>query len=127
MDEEARRAPSGMARLMALTCVRNAWVENIRASLTPVTRTADGFDVTVVDTDGRRIPWPEASYFGDEAIRDLMRQVANRLYTLRAMIDGPALQAVLDHWHSAAAAWNEPELDREFMKEIEAYQGSGGG
>ena len=79
-------------------------MENIRASFTPVSRTADGFDVTVVDTDGRRIPWPEVSYLGDKAIRDLIRQVANRLYTLRAMNDEPALQGVLDLGHSSAAA-----------------------
>ena len=42
---------------MAMLCVRNTHIENIHAGLTPVTHTGDWSDVTVVDADGRRIPW----------------------------------------------------------------------
>ena len=36
--------------------------------------------MTVLDAEGRRIPWPEGSHFDDDAMRDLMRQVVDRLF-----------------------------------------------
>ena len=55
-------------------------LEDMHAGIVPVTRTGDFSDVTVVDADGRRIPWPEVSHFDDEAMRDLMRDIVDRLY-----------------------------------------------
>ena len=64
-----------MAKLMALTCVRNTKLEDIHAGIVPVSRTGDYSDVVVVDADGRRIAWRGVSHFDDDAMRDLMRQV----------------------------------------------------
>ena len=66
---------------MALLCVRNTALEDIHAGRVPVTRTGDYSDVTVVDADGRRIPWPQVSHFDDDAMRDLMREIVDKLYT----------------------------------------------
>ena len=46
-------------------------------------RTRDYSDVTVIDADGRRIPWPEVSHFDDDAMHGLMRQIVHCLYTLQ--------------------------------------------
>ena len=70
-----------LVRTMVLLCVRNSMIEDIHAGLVPVTRTGDYSDVTVIDADGRRIPWSEVSHFDDNAMRDLMRQVVDRVYT----------------------------------------------
>ena len=116
MDEETRRAFASLAKLMALTCVRNTKLEDIHAGTVPVTRTGDYSDVAVIDADGRRIPWPEVSHFDDDAMRDLMRQVVDRLYTFHVMIDDPQFQAVLDRWQSVIRNWDEPTLDAGLME-----------
>ena len=41
--------------------VRNTKLDNLHAGVVPATRTGDYSDVTVIDADGRRIPWPEVS------------------------------------------------------------------
>ena len=38
-----------------------------------VTRMGDYSDVTVVDADGRNIPWPEVSHLGNNTMQDLMK------------------------------------------------------
>ena len=61
-----------LVRTMALTCVRNTMIEDIHAGLVPVTRIGDYLDVTVIDVDGCRTPWPEASHIDDAVMRELM-------------------------------------------------------
>lgn len=74
---------------MAMLCVRNTHIENIHAGLTPVTHTGDWSDVTMVDADGRRIPWTEVSHITDEDMRELMRQIVNRLCTFHLCAGRP--------------------------------------
>ena len=126
MDEETRRAFAGLAKLMALTCVRNTKLEDIHAGIVPVTRTGDYSDVVVLDADGRRIPWPEVSHFDDAAMRDLMRQVVNRLYTFHVKIDDPQFQAMLELWQPAIRNWDEPTLDTGLMEPIMAPRAADG-
>ncbi len=115
MNEKERQTLSIMAKLMALTCVRNTKLEDIHAGIVPVTRTGDYSDVTVVDADGQQIPWPRVSHFDDDAMRDLMRQVVDRLYTFHAKIDDPRFQAMLAFWESSIRTWDEPKLDADLM------------
>lgn len=115
MNESERQTLSIVAKLMALTCVRNTKLEDIHAGIVPVTRTGDYSDVTVVDADGQRIPWPRVSHFDDDAMRDLMRQVVDRLYTFHAKIDDPQFQAMLDFWRPSVRTWDEPKLDADLI------------
>ena len=115
MNESERQTLSIVAKLMALTCVRNTKLEDIHAGIVPVTRTGDYSDVTVVDADGQRIPWPRVSHFDDDAMRDLMRQVVDRLYTFHAKIDDPQFRAMLEFWRSSVRTWDEPKLDADLM------------
>ena len=120
MDKEERKVLADLAKLMALTCVRNTKLEDIHAGIVPVSRTGDYSDVVVVDADGRRIAWPGVSHFDDDAMRDLMRQVVDRLYTFHVMIDDPRFQAMLAFWQPSTRRWDEPKLDADLMVPIAA-------
>ena len=81
MDAKERRKVPGFVRILALICVRQSMLETLHRGSTPITRTGDYSDVFVVDADGRRIPWPEVSRFDEDEMRDLMREIVNKLYT----------------------------------------------
>ena len=53
----------------------------LHRGLSPITHTGDYSDVVVVDADGRRIPWPDMSRFDENEMRDLMREIVNKIYT----------------------------------------------
>ena len=118
-EGEEKRTTAGLAKVIAMTCVRNTNLEDIHAGLVPVTRTGDYSDVIVVDADGRKIPWPKVSHFDNDAMRDLMKQIVNRLYSFQLLSGGPGFQSWMAHWETVARKWEEPELDAGFMKAIE--------
>ena len=97
MDAELRRGlHAELAKAMAMFCVRNTKREDIHAGLVPVTQTGDYCDVTVIDADGRRIPRPEVSHFDDDAMRELMRQIVDRLYTFQELIGDPRMLQLME-------------------------------
>ncbi len=96
---------------MAMLCVRNTHLETIHAGKTPITRTGDYSDVLVVDAEGRRIPWTEVSHIDGDEMRDLMRDIVNRLYTFHLCSDDPKLKAQIERWMGVAGKWDEPEID----------------
>lgn len=100
---------------MAMLCVRNTRLETIHAGETPVTKTGDWGDVTVVDADGNRIPWTDVSHISDDEMRDLMRDIVNRPYTFHLCADEPGLQAEIDRWMKVAGKWDEPEIDQRLI------------
>jgi hypothetical protein len=95
--------------------VRNTQLETLHAGPAPVTRTGDYSDVFVLDADGRRIPWTEVSRIDDIEMRDLMRDIVNRLYTFHLGADDPKLQAQIERWMSVALKWDEPEIDERMI------------
>lgn len=119
-DEE--RIAARLAKIMTMMCVRNTKLENLHAGVVPVSKTGNFSDVVVVDAEGRKIPWTEVSHFDDDAMRDLMRQVVNRLYTFQLKTDDPHFQKLLDRWSSVAEKWDDPELDEFFLQTIKRYQ-----
>jgi hypothetical protein len=121
-ENDEKRIATKLAKIMTVMCVRNTKLEDIHAGVVPVSKTGDFSDVMVVDADGRKIPWPEVSHFDDNAMRDLMRQIVNRLYTFQLKTDDPYFQKLIDRWSPAAQKWDNPELDEFFMKTIEQYQ-----
>ena len=106
MDAELLRGlHAELAKAMAMFCVRNTKLEDIHAGLVPATRTGDYSDVTLIDADGRRIPWPEVSHFDDDAMRDLMRQVVDRFYTFQEFADDPRLLRLMERWSTVTRHW----------------------
>lgn len=108
---DEKRIAARLAKVMAMMCVRNTKLENLHAGLVPVTKTGDYSDVVVVDADGRKIPWPEVSHIDDAQMRELMKEIVNRLYTFHMRIDDPEFHAWVDRWAAVAEKWDEPELD----------------
>ncbi len=112
--EDEERIVAWLAKAMAMMCVRNTKLENLHAGLVPVTKTGDYSDVIVLDAEGRKIPWPEVSHIDDDQMRELMKDVVNRLYTFQMRIDDPEFQAWIDRWAAVAGKWDDPELDDGF-------------
>jgi len=67
---------------------------------------------------GRNIPWAEVSHFDDDTMRDLMRQIVNRLYTFQLKTDDLQFYELVERWASVAGKWDEPELDKTFLQTI---------
>ncbi len=104
-----------LVRMMAQQCVRNTALENIHAGTGPVTRTGDYSDVTVVDAEGRRIPWPEVSHFGDDDMRALMREIVDNLYTFMLLSREPGFLEQAGIWMLSARRWDEPKIVEPFL------------
>ena len=116
MNKEAeKRIAAKLAKTMAMLCARNTQLETIQSGKTPVTRTGDWSDVTVVDADGNRIPWTDVSHISDNQMRGLMRDIVNRLYTFHLFADEPRLQAQVERWMAVAGQWDEPEIDQRMI------------
>ena len=94
-----------------MICVRNSKLEDLHAGHVPVTRTGDYSDVVVLDADGQRFPWMDVSRIDDDEMRDLMRDIVNRLYTFHVNADDPVLRDEIERWIAVAEKWDEPELD----------------
>lgn len=109
-DDEVMAAQ--FAKAMAVICVRNTKLEDLHAGRVPATRTGDFSDVFVVDAEGNRIPWMEVSRLDDDEMRDLMRQVVNRLYTFQLCITEPKFQNMAERSLMSARKWDEPVLDQ---------------
>lgn len=113
-DEDDQRIAAQLAKVIAMMCVRNSKLEDIHAGRVPITKTGDYSDVVVLDAEGRRIPWTEVSHIDDAQMRDLMKDIVNRLYTFQMRSGEPECQGWVDRWSRIAAKWDEPELDMIF-------------
>ena len=121
MEARARREVPAFARSLALMCVRQSMLEDLHQGLSPITKTGDYSDVVVVDAEGRRLPWPEISRFNDDEMRDLMRQIVNKIYTFVAKMDDPDFSAWRTFLQPQTEHWDKPRLDRTLMHFVEEY------
>ena len=103
---------------MAMICVRNTGIEDLHAVTVPVTHTGDFSDVFVTDADGRRMAWTDVSHMDDGAMRDLMRQIVDRLYTFHMNRDNPQCRDHLDRWLTISGTWDDPKLDEALLAVI---------
>ena len=106
---------------MALMCVRQSMLENLHRGLWPKTKTGDYSDVVVIDADGERLPWPDVSRFDENEMRDLMREIVNKIYTFLVKMDDPDFTAWRDFVRPQAEHWDKPKLDRTLMHFVEEY------
>lgn len=114
-ENDEKRIAANLAKAMAMICVRNSKLEDLHAGPVPVTRTGDYSDVMVLDAGGNRIPWTDVSRIDDDEMRDLMRQIVNRIYTFYLKSDEPGLHAEVDRWMSVVGKWDEPEIDAQMI------------
>ena len=119
VKEHEREIASFLAKAMAVMCVRNTILEDFHAGIHPVTHAGDFSDVVVVDANGRRIPWPEVAHIEADEMRELMRQIVNRLYTCNLKTGDMEFLGMLDSAAREAWEWDEPELDEVTMTGFE--------
>lgn len=117
-DADEARIAARLAKLMAMICVRNTGIEDLHAGTVPVTRTGDFSDVFVIDADGRRIAWAGVSHIDDDGMRDLMRQIVDRIYTFHMNRDDPEFRDHLDRWLAVSGRWDDPKLDEALLSAI---------
>ena len=72
-----------LALSMALMCVRNTCIEDIHAGVEPSSKAGDFSDAKLVTPYGE-IPWNNLSRIRNDEMRDFMKQVVDRLYTVLA-------------------------------------------
>ena len=121
MEAKERRGASSLARSMALLCVRQSMLEDLHQGLSPVTKTGDYSDVVVIDAEGRHLPWPDVSRFDENEMRDLMRQIVNKIYTFQVKMDDPDFIAWRDFVRPQAEHWDRPRIDRTLMHFVEEH------
>src|SRR5258705_10278821 len=106
MDEEAAWR---LAVGMALLCVRNTCIEDIHAGISPTSQAGDFSDVKVVTPYGE-IPWNSLSRISDDEMRDFMREVVDRIYTVLLRLNDRELVERMDnHARLMTRAWDTPK------------------
>jgi hypothetical protein len=104
-QEIAKRLALGMAVL----CVRNTCIEDIHAGIEPHSQARDFSDARLVTPDGE-IPWTKLSPIRNDEMREFMKQVVDRIYTVLLRLDNPGFVERLDHYAlRATKAWDEPK------------------
>ena len=106
-----RKIASVLSKAMALICVRNTYLESLHAGPGVVSHTGDYSDVIVTDANGRQIPWSEVSRISDDEMRDLMREIVNRLYTFQLRVGEQEFRDYLDLQLTSTQSWDEPRHD----------------
>jgi hypothetical protein len=114
MREDEKQLAAMVAKTLAMMCVRNTYLEDLHAGISPVSKTGDYSDVVVIDGTGRKIPWTELSRLNDLEMKTLMKEVVNRLYTFQVKSGDRRYIAQMEKWGAVAAAWDEPELVKPF-------------
>ena len=103
-EEMAKRLALGMAIL----CVRNTCIEDLHAGIEPSSQAGDFSDVKVVTPYGE-IPWNKLSRIRDDDMRDFMKQVVDRIYTVLLRLDDPEFVERMDNYaRRTTAAWDIP-------------------
>jgi len=97
------------AKNIAAHCVRLTCIEQIHEGKSPRSVTGDYSDVKVVTPDGK-IPWNDVSRMSDDEMRDFMKQVVDRLYTVFMRFGD---KAFMDYFHKRGQQltyqWDEPQ------------------
>jgi hypothetical protein len=106
MNEEMAKR---LAVAMAVLCVRNTSIEDIHAGIEPHSPSGDFSDVKVVTPIGE-IPWPRVSRIRDDEMREFIKQVVDRLYTVLLRFDDPQFVERMDQYaRRMTRAWDAPK------------------
>lgn len=117
-QDDERRIAARMAKTLAMMCVRNTGLEALHAGIVPVTHAGDYSDVRVIDADGREIAWNDVSHLDDDQMRDLMREIVNRLFSFHISINDPEFRERVDRWAKVSDRWDEPDEDIAFFRRL---------
>jgi hypothetical protein len=98
-----------LAKTLAVLCVRNTFLEDLHAGIYPSSTAGDYSDVKVVTPYGE-IPWSNLSRFNDDEMRQLMKEVVNKIYTVLLRMDDVELVQRMDAYaRLSTRRWDAPE------------------
>jgi hypothetical protein len=104
-----------LAKALALACVRNTFLEDLHAGITPSSKAGDYSDVNVVSPYGE-IPWTRLSRLSDDEMKVLMKEVVNKLFTVLIHLDDEEFLTALVNWGALSTRrWDEPEAVTGFI------------
>jgi hypothetical protein len=110
-----RELAARLAKALAVTCVRNTFLEDLHVGISPSSQAGDHSDVTVVTPYGE-IPWKNLSRISDEEMKLLMKEVVNKIFTVLIHLGDEEFMLPLLHWAAQESArWDEPELLTGFI------------
>ena len=108
-DELAQDMLKQLALALVVVCVRNTGIEGIHSGIEPASAADDFSDVKVVTSYGE-IPWNKTSRISNEEMRDVMREVVDRLYTSLICVNDPDfVQRLLRYAERATRNCDEPQ------------------
>ena len=106
MEEEMAER---LATSIALLCVRNTFLETLHAGTTPSSDAGDYSDVKVVTPHGE-IPWSRLSRISDDEMRQLMKEVVNKVYNVLLRLDDVTFVEHMDAYvQRRTRDWDLPE------------------
>ena len=112
MDQEHA---ARLAKAIAVACMRNTFLDNLHAGISPSSKIGDHSDVEVVTPYGK-IPWMGVSRISDEEMKILMKEVVNKLFTVLIRLEDEAFLSALLNWGALQTAWwDEPEVLSGFI------------
>ena len=99
-----------LSKAVAAACVRNTYLEDLHAGMTPVSLTGDNEDVYVIDAQGNKIPWNKVSQISDNEMKTLMKEVVNKLYKFfENQFNEDYCKKVLDYNYQFTKGWDDPD------------------
>jgi hypothetical protein len=110
-----RKQARQLALGIAVSCVRNTFLEDHHAGTGPSSETEDYSDVKVISPYGE-IEWADLSRISDDEMRRLMKEVVNKLYSVLLRLDEPKIvAAVMINAQRMANKWDKPQDDKPFV------------
>jgi hypothetical protein len=110
-----RKQARQLALGIAVSCVRNTFLEDLHAGTGPSSETEDYSDVKVISPYGE-IEWADLSRISDDEMRRLMKEVVNKLYSVLLRLDEPKIvAAVMINAQRMANKWDKPQDDKPFV------------
>ena len=110
-----RKQARQLALGIAVSCVRNTFLEDLHAGTGPSSETEEYSDVKVISPYGE-IEWADLSRISDDEMRRLMKEVVNKLYSVLLRLDEPKIvAAVMINAQRMANKWDKPQDDKPFV------------
>jgi len=104
-----------LAKSIAVLCVRNTFLEDLHSGITPSSQSGDYSDVKVVTPYGE-IPWGKLSRLSDDEMKQLMKEIVDKIYTFFCRQEEPDfLDVFLRMGNLYASRWDEPRLEEGFI------------
>ncbi len=113
-SKKLRIGAERLAKLIALNCVRNTFLENLHSGTTPDSKTGDFSDVKVVSPFGE-IPWNNLSRISDEEMKKLNKEIVNKIFTFLLHLENE-IPPVGQQYFRFPSNWDAAEIDSAIQR-----------